>query len=74
VKIIARGHIAAAALRIKLRISTAGKSKYAPVLGPYHSPKGCIVKCGRPAGGAHCGRDLKCQIMKKINNVVTDKK
>ena len=37
-KIVARGHIAAAALRIKLRMSTAGKSEYARVLGPYHIP------------------------------------
>jgi len=33
-----------------------------------------ILKCGRPGGpasGAHCGRDLKCQIMKKKDNVMT---
>ena len=30
--------IAAAALWIRLRMSTAGKSEYARVLGPYHSP------------------------------------
>jgi len=49
--IVARGHITAADLWIKLRISTVGKSEYARVLGLYHSPKkGFIVKCGRPAG------------------------
>jgi len=37
-KIVARGHIAAGALCIRWRMSTAGKSEYARVLGPYHSP------------------------------------
>ena len=35
-KIVAKGHIAAAALWIRLRMSTAGKCEYARVLGPYH--------------------------------------
>ena len=34
----------------------------------------CILKCGQPAGRAECGRDLKCRIMNKKNNVVTDEK
>ena len=37
-KLVARGDIAAATLWIRLRMSTAGKSEYAQVLGPYHSP------------------------------------
>ena len=49
------------------------KSEYARVLGPYHSPKRVPTKLW-PAGGAHCGLDLKCQIMKKINNAMTDEK
>ena len=28
----------------------------------------------QPAGGAHYGLDLKCRVMKKINNVMTDEK
>jgi len=49
------------------------KSEYARVLGPYHSPKRVPTKLWL-AGGAHCGWDLKCRIMKKINNVMTDEK
>jgi len=30
------------------------------------------LKRGRPADSAHYGRDLKCRIMKKINNAMTD--
>ena len=33
-----------------------------------------LLECGWPAGGAHCGPDLKCRIMKKINSVMTDEK
>jgi len=34
---------------------------------------GYILKCGRLAGRAHCGRDLKCRITKEINDVMTDR-
>jgi len=37
-KLVARGDITAAILCIRLRMLTAGKSEYARVLGPYHSP------------------------------------
>jgi len=35
----------------------------------YRIYKQYILKCGRLARGAHCGRDLKGRIVKKINNI-----
>jgi len=55
-------------------MSTAGKSEYARVLGLAIPQIECILKCGRPAGSVHCDLDLKCRIMKKMNNVMTDEK
>ena len=45
-KVVARGHVAAAALWIRLRISTAGKSEYAQVL-PF--PQKCFFSVEIPA-------------------------
>ena len=37
-------------------------------------PASYVYTKARLAGSAHCGRDLKCRFMKKINNVMTDEK
>ena len=70
-KIVARGDIAAAALWIRLRMSTAGKSEYARVLGPYHSPNRVHTKINTNKNLSYRRETARCVVSVEILPIAT---
>ena len=70
-KIVARGHIAAVALWIRLRMSTAGKSEYARVLGPYHFPNRVHTKINTNKKLRYCRGTARCVVSVEILPIAT---